>query len=61
MKIFVNSRARPMREGDNRRGPAFDSRSYQTFSEVVGLDQGPISLVMMTEELIRRNNGCSGI
>jgi hypothetical protein len=30
----------------------FDSRRYQMFWEVVGLERGPLSLVSITEELI---------
>jgi hypothetical protein len=32
----------------------FDSRRYQTFWEVVGLERGPLSLVSTTEELLDR-------
>jgi hypothetical protein len=32
----------------------FDSRRYQIFWEVVGLEQGPLSLVSTTEELLER-------
>jgi hypothetical protein len=34
------------------RGPGFDSRSYQFFCEVGGLERGPLSLVTTTEELL---------
>jgi hypothetical protein len=33
------------------RGPGFDSRRYQIFWEVGGLELGPLSLVRTTEEL----------
>jgi hypothetical protein len=33
-------------------GPGFDSRGYQIFWEVVGLERGPLSLVRITEELL---------
>jgi hypothetical protein len=33
----------------------FDSRNYQIFWEVVGMERGPLSLVRTTEELLRRN------
>jgi hypothetical protein len=33
-------------------GPGFDSRRYQMFREVVGLEQGQLSLVNITEELL---------
>jgi hypothetical protein len=32
----------------------FDSRSYQIFWEVVGLERGPLSLVSTTEELLEK-------
>jgi hypothetical protein len=31
------------------RGPGFDSRRYQIFCEVVGLERGPLSLVRIIE------------
>jgi hypothetical protein len=34
------------------RGPGFDSWRYQIFSEVVGLERGPLSLVRIIEELL---------
>jgi hypothetical protein len=34
--------------------PGFDSRRYQIFWEVVGLERGPLSLVSTTEELLER-------
>jgi hypothetical protein len=40
--------------GYRSRGPVFDSRSYQIFLEVVGLERGPLSLVRITEELLER-------
>jgi hypothetical protein len=36
------------------RGPGFDSRRYQIFWEVAGLELGPLSLVRITEELLER-------
>jgi hypothetical protein len=33
-------------------GPGFDSRPYQIFWEVGGLERGPLSLVRTTEELL---------
>jgi hypothetical protein len=39
----------------------FDSRSYQIFWEVVGLERGPLRLVSTIEELLGRNNSCSGL
>ena len=38
--------------GYRYRGPAFDSRRYQIFWVVVGLERGPLSLVRSTEELL---------
>jgi hypothetical protein len=35
-------------------GPRFDSRRYRIFSEVVGLELGPLSLVRIIEELLER-------
>jgi hypothetical protein len=43
------------------RGPRFDSRRYQIFSEVVGIEQGPFSLVSTVEELLGRNSSGSGL
>jgi hypothetical protein len=37
--------------GYRSRGPGFDSRRYQIFWEVVGLERGPLSLVSKIEEL----------
>jgi hypothetical protein len=34
------------------KGPAFDSWSYQIFREVVSLEQAPLNLVRITEELL---------
>jgi hypothetical protein len=34
--------------------PGFDSRHYQIFWEVMGLERGPLSLVSTTEELLDR-------
>jgi hypothetical protein len=36
-------------------GLGFDSRHYQIFWEVVGLERGPLSLVSTIEELLGRN------
>jgi hypothetical protein len=38
--------------GYRSRGPGVDSRSYQIFREVVGLERGPLSLVRIIEELL---------
>jgi hypothetical protein len=39
----------------------FDSRSYQIFWELVGLERGPLSLVSTIEELLGRKNCGSGL
>jgi hypothetical protein len=39
----------------------FDSRLYQIFWEVVGLEQVPLSLVSTTEELRERKSSGSGL
>jgi hypothetical protein len=38
--------------GYRSRGPGFDSRGYQIFWELVGLERGPLSLVRIIEELL---------
>jgi hypothetical protein len=38
----------------------FDSRLYQTFWEIVGLERGPLSLVSTIEELLGRKSRGSG-
>jgi hypothetical protein len=43
------------------RGPGFDSRRYQIFWEVVGLERGPLSLVSTIEELLGKNSSGSGL
>jgi hypothetical protein len=39
----------------------FDSRHYQIFGEVVGLERGPLSLLSVTEELLGRKSSGSGL
>jgi hypothetical protein len=39
----------------------FDSRRYQIFREVLGLERGPLSLVSTTEELLGWKNRGSGL
>jgi hypothetical protein len=39
----------------------FDSRRYQIFLEVVGLERGPLSLVSTIEELLVRKSRGSGL
>jgi hypothetical protein len=43
------------------RGPGFDSRPYQIFCEVDGLEQGPLSLVRAIEELLEWKSSGSGL
>jgi hypothetical protein len=43
------------------RGPGFDSRRYQIFWDVVGLERGPLSLVRITEELLERKSSGFGL
>jgi hypothetical protein len=42
------------------RGHDFDTRHYQIFSEIQGLEQGPLSLVCITEELLEWKTSGSG-
>jgi hypothetical protein len=46
--------------GYRSRGSEFDSRLYQIFWEVVGLQRGPLSLVRIIEELLQRKSSGSG-
>jgi hypothetical protein len=46
--------------GYRSRGPGFDSRCYQIFWEVVGLERGPLSLVRIIEELLEWEISGSG-
>jgi hypothetical protein len=39
----------------------FDSRRYQIFWEVVGLERGPLSVVSTTEELLDNERGYCGL
>jgi hypothetical protein len=47
--------------GYRSRGPEFNSRRYQIFWEVVGLERGPLSLVSTIEDLLGRNSSGSGL
>jgi hypothetical protein len=47
--------------GYRSRGPGFDSWRYQIFLKVVGLEQGPFSLVSITEKLLAWKNSGSGL
>jgi hypothetical protein len=40
--------------GYRYRDPGFDSRRYQIFRDVVGLERGPLSLMRIIEELLER-------
>jgi hypothetical protein len=46
--------------GYRSRGPGFDSRHYQIFLEVVGLERDPLNLVRITEELLEWKSIFSG-
>jgi hypothetical protein len=47
--------------GYRSRGPEFDSRRYQIFLEVVGLERGPLSPVRLIDELLERKYSGSGL
>jgi hypothetical protein len=47
--------------GYRSRGPGFDSRRYQFFWEVVGLERGLLSLMRITEELLEWKSSGSGL
>jgi hypothetical protein len=47
--------------GYRSRGPRFDSRPYQIFWQVRGLERGPLSLVITTEELLEKRSSGSGL
>jgi hypothetical protein len=47
--------------GYRSRGPGFDSRRYEIFWEVVGLERGPLSLMGIIEELLGRKSSGSGL
>jgi hypothetical protein len=47
--------------GYRSRGRGFDSRHYQIFWEVVGLERGPLSLVTIIEELFERTVAAPGL
>jgi hypothetical protein len=43
------------------RGPGFDSRHYQIFGEVMGLERDLLSLVSITEELLEKRSSGFGL
>jgi hypothetical protein len=47
--------------GYRSRVPGFDSWRYHIFWEILGLEQGPLSLVSTIEELLGRNSSGSGL
>jgi hypothetical protein len=47
--------------GYRSRGPGFDSRRYQIFWEVLGLERGPLTLMSRIAELLGRNNSGFGL
>ena len=47
--------------GYRYRGPGFDSRRYQIFWVVVGLERGRLSLVRSIEELLEKKSSGSGL
>jgi hypothetical protein len=47
--------------GYRYRGPGFDSRCYQIFWEIMGLERGPLRLVSTIEEPRERKSSSSGL
>jgi hypothetical protein len=47
--------------GYRSRGFGFNSRRYQIFRELVGLERGALSLVSTIEELLGRSSSGSGL
>jgi hypothetical protein len=47
--------------GYRSRSPVWDSRFYQIFGEVVGLERGPLSLVSTIEALLGRKSSGFGL
>jgi hypothetical protein len=46
--------------GYRSRGAGFDSRRYQIFWKIVGLQRGPLSIVSTIQKLFRRKSNSSG-
>jgi hypothetical protein len=47
--------------GSRHRGPGFDSRRYRILRVAVGLEEIPLNLVKISEELSERKSSCSGL
>jgi hypothetical protein len=47
--------------GNRFRGPGFDSRLYQVFRVVVGMERGPLSLVRIIVEVLGRKSSGSDL
>jgi hypothetical protein len=47
--------------GYRSKGSGFDSQRFQIFREVVGLEQGPLSFMSKTEELLGRKGSGFGL
>jgi hypothetical protein len=47
--------------GYRSRGPGIDSQPYQIFWQVGGLERGPLSLVITTEELLEWKSSGFGL
>jgi hypothetical protein len=62
VSLWLNSFYRAwLNPGYRFREPGFDSRRYQIFWEVVGLQRGPLSLVSTIEELLEWKSSGSGV
>jgi hypothetical protein len=59
-EFYVNERFWGRVPGYRSRARGFDSRRYQIFLDVAGLERGPLSLVT-TEELLDRKSRGSGL
>jgi hypothetical protein len=59
MAVIYNDTPMARVPGYRFRGPEFDSRRYQIFLDIVGLERGPLSLVSTTERLLGRKIAAS--